>query len=214
MSYNNGPRIITDGLFCYLDPANVKSYIGGNDTKLYDLIGNNHATIYNRPAFNNNFFTLSSTNDYIEISHILQPVTIDFWFNTPNTNSGPIICAGVDIYNSSSWQWSFFYVNNVLYWRPNAGSGGANITSFVSINNWYHFVMIRGSSGSSTVYLNGVNISTFGASKIDVTGFTRIGKGGLYWNGSFGPLKMYDKILTPDEIQQNYNALKGRFGLS
>jgi hypothetical protein len=213
MAIYGGPDIVTDGLVLHLDAANTKSYPGSGNV-VYDLSNNyRNATIYNSPSINNGIITLGQTNDYIEIPQVLQPLTIDFWFNTPNTNNAAIIYAGIDTYNSNSWQWSLFYYANSLLWRPNAGGGGANITSFVSINNWYHFVMIRGPNNNSSVYLNGINISNISESKIDVTGFTRIGKGGLYWNGSFGPLKMYDKILATDEIQQNYNALKGRFGL-
>ena len=72
--------------------------------------------------------------------------------------------------------------------------------------------MIRGATRK--VYINGQQVSTSNESPATVTGNIRIGKaGGNYWNGSFGPIKLYDKILTDSEILQNYNALKGRFGL-
>ena len=46
MSYANGPKIVTDGLICYLDAANRKSYSGSGST-WNDLSGNgNHATLH------------------------------------------------------------------------------------------------------------------------------------------------------------------------
>ena len=33
------------------------------------------------------------------------------------------------------------------------------------------------------------------------------------FNGDIGPTKMYSKALSAAEVKQNYNALKGRFGL-
>ena len=36
---------------------------------------------------------------------------------------------------------------------------------------------------------------------------------GVSLDGSLGPCMMYDRALTQEEIQQNYNALKSRFGL-
>ena len=34
-----------------------------------------------------------------------------------------------------------------------------------------------------------------------------------YMNGNIDAVKVYTKALTSDEVQKNYNALKGRFGL-
>ena len=35
-----------------------------------------------------------------------------------------------------------------------------------------------------------------------------------YWNGKISSVKIYKgKGLTAEEVEQNYNALKGRFGL-
>lgn len=213
MSYYNGPRIVTDGLVLCLDAGSSKSYPGSGSI-LYDLSGqNNHGTIYNSPSINNGIITLDKSNDYLEILQVLQPLTIDFWFSTPDTNNAAIIYAGVNTYNSNSWQWSLFYYNNTLFWRPDSGSGGYNITSFVSVNNWYHFIMTR-DSNNSKVYINGQNVATSSFGRVEVTGSIRIGHASsFYWNGSFGPLKMYDRILTSAQIQQNYNALRGRFGL-
>jgi len=35
-----------------------------------------------------------------------------------------------------------------------------------------------------------------------------------YYNGNLAICKVYNRELNNDEISQNYNALKGRFGLS
>jgi hypothetical protein len=32
-------------------------------------------------------------------------------------------------------------------------------------------------------------------------------------NGEIGPISIYNKALSASEVTQNYNALKGRFGL-
>lgn len=212
MGINYSPKIVTDGLVLCLDAANPLSYPGSGNV-WYDVSTNqNNATIYNNPSINNGIITLSSTNDYIEIPKILQPETIDFWFNSPSSSNASIIYAGTDVYNSSSWQWSLYYYNSTLIWRPNAGGGGPSITSFVNLNVWYHFVMIRGATRK--VYINGQEVSTWHESPTTVTGNIRIAKAGTaYWNGSVSMLKMYDRTLSNLEIQQNYLALKGRFGL-
>ena len=37
--------------------------------------------------------------------------------------------------------------------------------------------------------------------------------GGRHWNGKISNFKTYNRILTAAEISQNYNALRGRYGL-
>ena len=213
MSNKYGPRIVTDGLVCCLDAADRNCYTSG--TTAYDLTGNtNNGTIYNSPSIdiNTGIISLSSTNDYLAVNKVINAITIECWFNTPNKNNAPIIYAGGDGYNSGAWQWSLYYYSNALYWRPNAGGGGKIITDSVSLDTWYHFVMVRDST--TNVYLNGVWNSSVAWGYDTVTGYTRVGKAGSnYWNGSFAGLKLYNRTLSANEVQQNYNATKGRFGL-
>ena len=216
MSNNYGPRIVTDGLICCLDAADLNSY-PGTGTTITDLSGNsNNAILYNSPVINNGIVTLSSTNDYLEIPKVLQVGTVDFWFNSPSSGSAPVITAGSNSWNSSLWQWSMFYYtpNNALFIRPNAGGGGYNIISHVSLNSWHHFVMTRSTTGYSKAWINGTNVISDMSSAPTVTGYLRIGRAGsIYWNGSFGSLRLYSQELSGDQIRQNYEATKGRFGL-
>jgi hypothetical protein len=36
---------------------------------------------------------------------------------------------------------------------------------------------------------------------------------GRTWNGKIGTLKVYNKFLTEKEIRDNFNALRGRYGV-
>ena len=100
----------------------------------------------------------------------------------------------------------------------------SNTTVNLNDSNWHHVVFVR--SGNATrLYHNGEQLESDG----DVTGYNvtsseakfRIGKvrdaadpnGGYYfWNGKISVVKIYKgKGLTAQEIQQNYNALKGRY---
>jgi hypothetical protein len=206
-----GPRIVTDGLICCLDAADLNSYPGTGIT-ITDLSGNgNNAILYNSPVINNGIVTLSSTNDYLEIPKVLQVGTVDFWFNTPDRNNAPIIYAGSSQYNSGAWQWSLFYYANALYCRANAGGGGIDLTSNINLDTWYNFCLTRGSG--SSIYINGEYINE-AYTPITVTGYTRVGRSGTnYWNGSFGSLRLYSQELSSDQIRQNFEATKGRFGL-
>jgi hypothetical protein len=37
--------------------------------------------------------------------------------------------------------------------------------------------------------------------------------GGRYWDGKLSIFRFYENILSSTEIAQNYNAIKGRYGL-
>ena len=71
MSYNNGPKIVNDGLVMYLDAANSRSY-SGTGTAWTDLTGSGaNGTLTNGPTFNSangGSIVLDGTNDYIPIS--------------------------------------------------------------------------------------------------------------------------------------------------
>lgn len=92
---------------------------------------------------------------------------------------------------------------------------------------WYHLAGVF-MNGSGNFYLNGVYQSTvtYSAtinSATTATGNWLIGTE-LYngttssntigpMNGNVGPVQVYNRTLSAGEIAQNYNALKGRFGL-
>ena len=208
MSYANGPRIVTDGLALCLDAGNNKSY-PGTDTNWYDLANsNNNGILYNSPSFVNNYFSLDGTNDHIIIPSILDPSSVEIWFYLNNKNH-----AGTDIYNSNNWQWGIFNFSTQTYWQPGSvNTTSTAINNSIGINKWTNATIVRKSS-SSLLYVNGVLISTFG-SKVTPTGNIYIGKAGSnYWSGRISMLKLYNKELYSNEILQNYDALKARFGL-
>jgi hypothetical protein len=76
MAFNNGPRIVTDGLVLSLDAADRNSYPGSGD-KWYDVSGNERSiTLTNGPVWNSaGYFTFDGTNDYASGS------ATDFNFN-------------------------------------------------------------------------------------------------------------------------------------
>ena len=91
----------------------------------------------------------------------------------------------------------------------------------VSLNTWYHAVMTVDSSGIK-FYLNaslvGSNGWTGTAQAPTTTTPLRIGfypynSGGFYYDGQISQVSIYNKALTASEVQQNFNALKGRYGI-
>jgi len=74
---------------------------------------------------------------------------------------------------------------------------------------------------TNSIYKNGILAGTFSNPTVATT-LTLIGIGAFmtsttvgnyYFKGSIGSVRVYNRALSADEILQNYNATKGRFGL-
>jgi hypothetical protein len=93
----------------------------------------------------------------------------------------------------------------------------ANSTK-ISLNTWYHVVGLRDSSNQYVVYVNGVASTNNSTSTLSLTALDpRIGinpaSSAEIWNGKISSVRLYNRALTASEIQQNYNALRSRFGI-
>jgi len=108
-----------------------------------------------------------------------------------------------------------------MYWN---GSGGSGQESPDTNNKWYHVVVASNNSGHS-YYVNNIEGALYSEDGITDASITNtdqtLGIGRLYANdtstsfslrGKFGPVRIYQKKLTADEVNQNYEAEKARFG--
>jgi hypothetical protein len=225
-----GPRIVTDGLVFNMDFSNPKCY-SGTGSYCYDLSGNNfQGELVNTPTYttdgNNKFFAFA-TNDYIRVlnSTILdtQTPSVEVWFKTnATTQNGFFFEKG-----TVNTQYSLFQESVNIVWRHKTSStlrshylGTAS--SGINITNWFHLVGTF-SAGVKRLYLNGILKSTMNDTSYNTintnTGGMSIGAYGgyagsrsYYYNGNIAIVKVYNKTLSADDIAQNYNALKGRFG--
>jgi hypothetical protein len=102
----------------------------------------------------------------------------------------------------------------------------------VTTNTWYHLVFTVDFLGSFLMYRNGVlvggtSLANVGSTWVNPTGATTgayqpalgsrysgYGTPGTKMTGGVGLFKFYNRAITADEINQNYNALKPRFNLS
>jgi hypothetical protein len=89
-----------------------------------------------------------------------------------------------------------------------------------SIGVWYHYCFTYNhSTYQKQIYRNGsaLTVTTYSANQYTGTGTVRIGatysSGGQYANGRIANAKIYNRVLTAAEIQQNFNATRGRYGI-
>lgn len=222
MSFDNGPRIVTNGLVLALDAADRNSYPGSGATWT-DLSGNNNNfTLSNSPTFstaNGGRFAFNGTNQDATLSslNLQQNFTLDGWFNPNVLNTFVMFGQGTTVANQGLHIW---YVSDTSI-RFGMYGNDTDFTVSTSIGNWYNMVFTYNNSNPFTkqMYLNGVVQSGTGASAAYAgSGAFRLGAtystGGNYGNGSYAGMKMYNRILSATEVRQNYDATKSRFGLT
>lgn len=219
MSLYHSPSIATDGMILCLDAANIKSY-PGSGAAWTDLSGNNNnSTNYNSSTYNSSgYFTFDGTNQYFEggsINFSTTAITFASWFrqlsNPSNftqiigsaTASGAIYIAP----NSSNVFGQLSFVTN-----GNKGTGNTTIP----LNVWKHITVTWETGSTIKLYINGT-FSRQSAAFTDTITITshRIASyaAGGYLNCDVSNASIYNRALTAEEIQQNFNALRGRYGI-
>ena len=233
MATNYNPSIVTDGLRFCLDAANTKSY-PGSGTTWTDISGKNHdGTLTNGPTFssdNGGCIVFDGSNDHIGmlgtatdlgINDTSSSFSFSVWFKTGTTSEKYMF----DNFDGSTQDISCRLDGGELELYLRGSSGGiVNAVRYGSytLNAWNNAVYNFDSSTSPdtfTAYVNGINTGTstshFSGNFESGSNF-RIGMrpaGGGQFSGRIACAMLYNKSLTEAEVKQNYNALKGRFGL-
>jgi hypothetical protein len=234
MSIYGGPDIITDGLILHLDAANSKSY-PGTGTSWFDLSGsNNHGTLVNGPIYsgiNNGSIYLDTTNDYINLP-ITNSMRIDqgsftiivaHQIVTFGDNYGNFFYQSGGSGGSALGQSIFFQINfGILSLDFYGGGTTHNFGSNTFVNGSLVFIAVIFDrvAQTSVFFRNGVfSTSKSNSSVPNFSSLTSTQIGRRYQSG-YKDLagynyftQVYNKKLTQNEVLQNYNALKGRFGL-
>jgi hypothetical protein len=216
------PNIVTSGLTTILDAGFIPSYPRTGST-WYDLSGNvNDGTLLNNPTFttsNNGYFTFNGTNQVATLTslNLQQNFTLSGWFNPNVLNGFAMFGQGITSANQGLHVW---YISNTVI-RFGMYANDTDFTVSTSTGNWYNIVCTYSNSSPYTkqLYINGVaqTGNVISAAAYVGTGTFRLGatysSAGNYGNGSYSGMKTYNRILSQTEITQNYNALKGRYGL-
>ena len=228
VTYN--PRIVTDGLVLALDAGNTKSY-PGSGTTWSDLSGNGRnysigASIswnasgyfsctggtFTGPASNS--FGFSSTNEHtIEVFAQVTQVTSNNFFNweaTPNTGS-----------NQRAIQSHLYYSNGNTYYDVSGccdGTQRINYSNDSDLTAGVRHLVWRTRTNTTPnrqFFKNTVSQMNSGENSTatvnwNLTTAATIGNG---WYGNLYLFRAYNRALTDDEIQQNFNATRSRFGI-
>ena len=238
MAYRNGPKIITDGLVLCLDAAIGKSY-PGSGTTWYDLSTSNiNGTLTNGPFFNSanrGYFNFDGGNESVKTGNFnldfgTNSFTLAAWVRTSNnTQRGKIINKGQSVaFPLGSIGYSIKFYDRATFSVSDANVytnlGVVNVSDFPN-NVWMYFVGVYNKENSTQyLYLNGQQNNTasiaYGSisnpnAELTIGSLDRGPYGATteYFNGNIAQPAIYNRALTSDEITQNFNATRGRFGV-
>lgn len=231
IAYN--PKIVTDGLILCLDAANPKSYSGTGST-WFDVSGNGYggsligSTSYstNPSRFDTNATTRTDQNYLTTSSQITFADASSYtWsFYIKLRNSVEVTYSSLLGRNSTN-PWLSIYPSTssgtswTIRYRESGGtyynSSGIN---YDIVNNWANITLTADSSRNVKIYLNGQFQTTINPTTtlfyVSVIAGGYSSSGNYYaLQGSLASCTLYNRALTAEEIQQNFNALRGRFGI-
>ena len=236
MANNYGPRIVTDGLVLALDAADRNSYPGSGITWT-DLSGlGNNGTLngagYN--SANGGSISFDGVDDSTDFGNILQlgteSRTYCCWYkmNSTSNATNTYLITKTDNGPTAYRQALGFRPDGSLYVILRAPSNVSYdiITRNPKLDlNWHYLVWIidRSSNYSlyqDSVFLDSKDISPIVGQNFQKTRPLRIGSYNsttdsptAFFNGNISQVSIYNRALTASEIQQNFNMLRGRFGI-
>jgi len=228
-----GPDVVESGLVLALDAANTKSY-PGSGTTWTDLSGNgNNGTLVNGVGYSgDNLGSLSfdGVDDYVDcgsnsnFSFGTGNFTIECWYrrNGSQPNFSTFLCTGTGA-ALTNWQ--------LCFGSSGISPASVNILSFfIDVPNtlylydtvispdleWIYACVTR-SGTLVSLYRNASLIATASNSSNLTDQGLRVGinrASSTYLKGNISNIRLYKgKALTAAEIQQNFNALRGRFNI-
>lgn len=212
------PNIPSNGLRCFIDATNIRSYPGTGNT-IYDLSGNGaHGTFINGATFSTDYggvVVLDGTNDYIDITCDLYTVNYYTVIGASRLVTRP---GGYDegrTFSGKNSNWLLGHWNGYtnqyyadgfisqytkvsdLLWTNYAGTGDKPLDSW---GNFVNGQLIARNNAGVNGPLN-FAIGMYGPGNSEFS------------NAQISYMIAYTRVLTDAEIKQCHYALRARFGL-
>jgi hypothetical protein len=213
-----------NGLVLALDAGNTKSY-PGSGTSWGDLSGRgNTGTLTNGPTYsstNGGMFTFNGTNQYITV-----PSSASITTSTPTVIVGCTIGSGAVLAKGrygSHWNYGINGLTSTAFSARNNNCDSASGSVFVSKSGYAIFAARYNGTGID-FYRDGIYGSTITGGCYSPTASNSLfltigcaqdsaGNGTEFYSGSISFLQVYNRALSATEVSQNFNALRGRFGV-
>lgn len=195
---------------------------------ILDMTNTRTITSTNLTYASNNTFSFDGSTSYLTTPYtqtLPNNFTVEAWVyptqHSSDTNIGNIILMCYGGYNG--WIFSLRGTTSTLQlshhnFNISATSYNVEYGTGLSLNTWYH---VAATDDGTTVrlYVNGSQVAS-GSSAVSTTNGTMTlnigawpGASNVYFKGQIPVSKIYTKALSALEIAQNFNALRGRYGI-
>jgi hypothetical protein len=228
----SGEEVVPNGLVLSVDPGNWYTY-PKYGTAVTDLKGNATGTTIGNMSYNTSnggVFYSDGDQDYIDFGKTPAnfpsgDISIFIWVNAAtlrsnwnifmtkwfaDANTGGGTDFHYDLFNNAGTIKQHLYTTNSYDMYGNA---------ILTTNTWYQ-VGFTISGGNMQMYLNAAAdgaIRTNAARTNNATSNLWIGDarsgGALDFNGYIGSMQIYNRAITQEEVFQNFNATKHKYGL-
>ena len=236
MAVAGGPNIVEDGLVLALDAANPRCYTSGSTT-VGDRISNSTGSLNNGVDFeytSAGSFDFDQTDDTLTVSpanfSFGSQISFEVWVKPMREENGygcmfvqnatdgigryGLGIRGTDGYLIHYIGYSSVTVNGWWAAGPLPGTAGPSET-------WHHIVasvdMSISGSTNRWIYHNGSLLrsttANFTTTQVQYNTTTNLQIVQSNYKGKLSIANIYNKVLSPSEVAQNYAAMKGRFGL-
>lgn len=222
-----GAPVVDSSLVLWLDAGQSTSYSGAG-TNFVDISpASNSGTLIGTIPFNptdsGGSFSFNGGDNYI--GNFVTPLvrtgsrTIESWFQI-STNSVRMALAGDR--DATGWIFCVNRNGNGSLSYNHAGAGGTedfNFAANVPINTWVNAAVTYDVvSAIVRIYMNGNLLGTASSFTPIAPATTPVSYVGWETNsqkfqGKIAATKIYNRALTAVEVQQNFNALRRRYGI-
>lgn len=210
-------NIVTNGLILNIDPSKPSSYAGSGNT-IYDLSGSNYNFALDSGI---TFDGLKSGSLYFDgtkkaITNFTWPnnFTVDITFKL-YANSGYFFSRIISTGNNDEFE--FAVGQSGLNEIKLLVNGWVNTSQYITADVIETYTITR-SPSTSNIYRNGIlifttSVTTTVSTSLNINLACRHSNQGQNTRINIYNLKIYNKVLTATEIEQNYNALRGRYNI-
>jgi hypothetical protein len=229
------PDIVTSGLTLNLDAGNPYSYNPlntGSTTWVDTTYLTTGGTLTNGTNYSGGTMVFDGTDDYVQVgtSAVVNeslPFTVSFWMKLTEmvngktapflfkTNSGANF---ILIFGENSSQ----YKGTVLIVPGASAAVKTDTNTSFFLNNWVNITVTYNGLGATTpsnyvIYENTVlknqNTGVGGVADPRVNTIFGYLNSNNVMKGNVSLMQIYNRALSASEVQQNFNALRGRYGI-
>lgn len=221
-------NIIKDGIVFWYDCLFQTSY-PDSGTTWFDLSGNeDDATLGNGVGYNSadgGSLTFDGVDDFVDTNVIYNldasgtEFCITLWFRGPNQSATSIL---VSNYNNRPTPFNIYFRDDgrISTFTRNAANISFSLFSTNTFNDnvWHYAVFQKSGASSYSLYVDG-NLEASGSANLGAIvpntsiyiGLLRLFSQNPFL-GNIAHVTLYDRALSSDEINHNYDQMKVRFG--